>query len=204
MSISKFLTSLLVLTLVLSLATPVWAVVFTNPAAITLPDATTIGSANLYPSGVAVSGMTGTITTVTMTLNNITHTFPDDLDMLLVGPTGANLVVLSDVGGSDDRTNTTITLDDAAAASLPDGIGYAPGTYKPTNIGAGDAFNAPAPAPSANTTMAAAFAGTDPNGTWNLFVADDLGADMGTIGNGWSLTITTSGSPATTFTNGTT
>lgn len=199
----KLLKSLMVMTLMFSLAAPAWAVVFTNPAAITATDATTIGSANPYPSNISVSGLSGTITTVTLTLNNLNHTFPDDLDMLLVGPTGANLIVMSDNGGSDDMSNTTITLDDGAAASLPDGTKYANGSFKPTNIGTGDTWNAPAPVASANTTFAAAFAGTSPNGTWSLYVVDDLGADMGTVGNGWSLTITTSGSPATTFTSGT-
>jgi subtilisin-like proprotein convertase family protein len=188
--------------LMLALLTPAWAVVFTNPAAITINDATTIGSANPYPSTINVTGLTGTITNVTVTLNNINHTFPDDLDILLAGPAGGNLILMSDVGGSDDMTNQTVTFDDAAANSLPDAVHYSTGTFKPTNIGAGDTWNAPAPAPSANTTLAAAFGGTDPNGAWTLYVADDLGVDMGVIGNGWNVTVTTTNNAATTFTNG--
>jgi subtilisin-like proprotein convertase family protein len=185
--------------MVLSLSVPAWAVVFTNPASITINDATAIGTASSYPATINVSGLTGTVTNVTLTLNNMNHTFPDDLDIMLAGPTAANLIVVSDNGGSDDMSNTTITIDDAAAAVLPDAVRYNSGSFKPSNIGAGDTWTAPAPAPSVNTTMAATFNGTDPNGAWNLWVADDLGVDMGVIGNGWSLTITTSGSPATTF-----
>ncbi len=202
---SRSLASGLAFLLALTLTVPAWAGgggVFTNPATITINDATAIGTGNPYPATIAVSGLTGTTTNVTVTLSNVNHTFPDDFDILLVSPTGGNLILMSDVGGSDDLSNTTITLDDAAANSLPDALKYTNGPFKPTNIGAGDTWPAPAPAPSASTTFAAAFNGADPNGNWNLFVADDLGVDMGVIGNGWSLTITTSGSSATTFSNG--
>ena len=30
----------------------------------------------------------------------------------------------------------------------------------------------------------------NPNGTWSLYVVDDLGADVGTITGGWALNIT--------------
>lgn len=197
-SIAKLLT----LVLMTALASPAFAVVFTNATAITINDATAIGTGNPYPSNIAVSGLTGTVTNVTVTLNNFNHTFPDDTDVMLVAPNGNNLILMSDVGGSGKITNTTLTFDDASAASLPDATKLFTGAYKPTNIGTGDTFPAPAPVPSANTTLAAAFNGIDPNGTWSLYVIDDLGADMGVFGNGWSLTATTSGSSATTFSNG--
>ena len=199
----SFGAQLLAMTLITALAAPAFAVVFTNPASITVNDATAIGIGNPYPANMAVSGLTGTATNVTVTLSNINHTFPSDLDLLLVAPGGNNLIIMSDVGGGADITNTTITLDDAAAATLP-ATQLMTGTFKPTNVGTGDTFPAPAPAPSSNTTLGTAFNGIDPNGTWSLYVVDDLGVDMGTLGNGWSLTITTTGSVATTFTNGAT
>lgn len=48
------------------------------------------------------------------------HTFPDDIDMLLVSPMGQKVVIMSDVGGSTDVNNVAVTLDDAAASALPD------------------------------------------------------------------------------------
>jgi Ca2+-binding RTX toxin-like protein len=48
---------------------------------------------------------------------------------------------------------------------------------------------APAPLDSGATTLAT-FNGSDPNGTWRLFVADDEGSDSGWIGGGWCLGIT--------------
>jgi subtilisin-like proprotein convertase family protein len=184
------------------MASPAFAVVFSNPASITVNDAVAVGAGNPYPSNIAVSGLTGTVTNVTVTLNNLTSTFPDDTDVLLVAPNGNNLILMSDTGGSDDITNTTLTFDDAAATTLPDATKLLTGAFKPTNVGTGDTFPAPAPAPSANTTLATSFNGIDPNGTWNLYVVDDLGADMGVFGNGWTITLTTSGSAATTFSNG--
>ena len=137
-----------------------------------------------------MAGLAGTITKVTVALNGVSHTFPDDIDILLVGP-GGNLIIMSDVGGSTAVTGITLTLDDAAAAGLPDTGPLVSGTFKPTNIRAGDPFAAPAPAPSANTTFSATFNGTSANGTWSLYVVDDLGGDSGSISGGWSVTITT-------------
>ncbi len=189
--------------LILTLIAPAWAVVFTNPATITINDATAIGTGNPYPANITVAGMTGNITNVRLTLENINHTFPDDLDIMLVAPGGNNLIVMSDVGGSDDAFFRNITIDDAAPTALPDSTTLISGSFQPTNIGTGDTFPAPAPAPGVNTTLAAAFNGIAANGDWSLYVVDDLGADMGVIGNGWSITVTTAGSPATTFRNNT-
>jgi subtilisin-like proprotein convertase family protein len=120
---------LLALSFVTAIASPAFAVVFTNPASITVNDATTIGTGNPYPSNIAVSGLTGTVTNVTVTLNNLTSTFPDDTDVLLVAPNGNNLILMSDTGGSDDITNTTITFDDAAATTLPDATKLLTGVF---------------------------------------------------------------------------
>ena len=44
------------------------------------------------------------MTKVTVTLKQMTHTFPDDVDVLLVGPTGVKFILMSDVIGSTDLT----------------------------------------------------------------------------------------------------
>src|SRR4029453_6258085 len=169
---------LLIISLITFLTSPAFAVVFSNPAVITINDSAGSGTGNPYPANISVGGLTGTVTNVTVTLNNFTSTFPDDTDILLVAPNGNNLVLMSDVGGADDITNTYITLDDAAATSLPDSTKLLTGTFKPTNIVAGDPFPAPAPAPSANSTFAAAFNGIDPDGTWSLYAVNDLAGSL--------------------------
>ena len=107
---------------------------------------------------------------------------------MLVGPTGQTATVMSDVGGTTDvTTGVTLTLDDQAPAFIPDAGPLVGGAFRPSNSGSTpDPFPEPAPAPSGNVFLSA-FNGTDPNGTWHLYVADDLGADWGEIAGGWSL-----------------
>ena len=60
--------------------------------------------------------------------------------------------------------------------------------YKPTNYGTTD--NMPGPAPLGTyATSLSAFNGSDPNGTWSLYVVDDAQVDAGSITSGWSLTL---------------
>lgn len=169
-----------------------------------------------FPSTINVTGLTGTITKLTVVLNNLSVDRPDDIDLLLVGPTGANLVILSDIGGTTAAVNSvTLTLDDAAANLLPDNGPLVSGRFRPTTVNSGlvkDNFPPPAPAlgsytfaaPFGTATLASQFNGTNPNGTWSLYVVDDaLGPPTGSgglIGGGWTLDITTSATAAPTAT----
>ncbi len=72
----------------------------TSAAAMTLPagaPTTSSGPAAPYPATLAIAGMTGSITKLAVRLNGLSHTFPGDLDVLLVGPGGQHAMVLSDV-----------------------------------------------------------------------------------------------------------
>src|SRR5436190_1631340 len=162
---------------------------FTNPSAIAIPDS---GAATAYPSAINVSGTAGTISQVVVRLNGYTHTYPDDVDILLVSPTGQKVVILSDAGGGNDVNNVSLTLSDGAAAALPDSAQIVSGTFKPTNFGTTDAFPAQAPSGPYGTTFSA-FNGLSANGVWSLFVVDDAAVDQGSISGGWTLTITTAG-----------
>src|SRR6185503_17392795 len=148
-----------------------------NPTSIMINQS---GAASPYPSSLAISGLTGVVSHVTVTLNNLSHTFPDDVDILLVGPGGQNAVILSDVGGGTAVSGVTLTLDDAAASSLPDAGPLVTGTFKPTNAGPGETFPAPAPATSGGSALSV-FNGTDPNGVWSLYISDDTGGDSGSL-----------------------
>jgi hypothetical protein len=108
-------------------------------------------------------------------INGYSHTFPDDVDVLLSGPTGGtpNAIIMSDVGGSTAIANVNLTLTDTAANSLPDAGPLVSGTFKPTNIGTGDVFPAPAPVASSNTTLAV-FSGLNPNGNWSFWINDQF------------------------------
>jgi subtilisin-like proprotein convertase family protein len=164
-----------------------------NAAPILIPATGTSGPAAPYPSTINVSGITDPVTKVTVTLKNMNHTFPDDIDVLLVGPGGQKLLLMSDAGGSADIVNNTYTFDDAAAATLSDVGPLASGTFKPSNFATGDTFPAPAPVgPYPDPQLLSVFNGVNPNGTWSLFVFDDVGGDVGNINLGWELNITTS------------
>jgi subtilisin-like proprotein convertase family protein len=155
-----------------------------NPGVITIPNS---GPASPYPSTIEVAGVTGAVSKVTVTLSGLTHTFPGDLDFLLVGPGGQKAIFMSDVGGGTDVTGITLTFDDDAA---PPPAALVSGTFRPTDITPGDVFPAPAPAGPYVASLAG-FKGTNPNGTWRLFALDDAGGDLGQLAGGWSLNITT-------------
>jgi subtilisin-like proprotein convertase family protein len=176
-------------------AAPAGAAVFSNPAPIKIPATGTSGISNPYPSPIAVTGLTGAVTNASATLTGVSHTFPADIDVLLVGPSGQNVVLLADTGGGTDITNVNLTFSDAASGKVPSPI--VSGTYRPTNNGAFSGI-APAPPPPYGAALAL-FNGTVPNGTWNLYVFDDAGGDVGTIAGGWSLDLTTNGPTITAF-----
>lgn len=193
------------------------AAMFSNPNPITIVTASSSGSAtpaSPYPSTISVSGLSGAITDVNVRLNGFGHTFPDDVDMLLVSPTGARLTFMSDACGATTLSGLSLTFDDSAAAGLPDAPPCGTGTFKPTDWDGSDgsvedfafpqtatpdpALTPPYPeaAPAGSDTLASAFNGTLPNGTWKLYIVDDAGGDAGTVANGWDLFIEAGGPTA--------
>ena len=80
-----------------------------------------------------------------MTLKGIAHTWPDDIDVALVGPNGECTLLLSDIGGDVPVTAVEVTLDDTAASALPDVTQLLSGIYRPTNVGGLDGFVDPGP-----------------------------------------------------------
>ncbi len=173
---------------------------FCNPAPVRIAAFSDAGVSSPYPSNINVNGLSGVVTNVKITLNNLQHSFGNDIDILLVSPTGQKFVVVSDISGSQGFTIArTITLTDFAATNLPTtSVPVAPGAYKPTNLNTGDFFPAPAPGtpyqipePAGSATFASTFNGFDPNGTWSLYIYDDAGGGSGDLNGGWCLDITT-------------
>ncbi len=161
---------------------------FSNPTAIVIPDS---GAAEPYPSTIDVAGVTGTVGRVSVTLSNMTHTFVNDVDVLLVGPLGQKVVLMSAAGGEFGVTNTTFTLDDTAADVLPEtGRILDAASYRPASYNSALAFPGSAPAGPYATALST-FSGSDANGTWSLYVADHTPGDRGTVVSGWSLAVQT-------------
>lgn len=169
-------------------AAPAGAQTFSNPTPVAIGPAA--GAASVYPSDILVSGVVEPVGELRVTLADFGHSWPADVDVLLVGPEGQNLILMSDVGSSIDVSGLTLVFDDAAPAALGTGE-LSSGSWRPSNRDDGipDGFPPPAPAPSAATTLAT-FAGSDANGLWSLYVVNDgsLALDAGSIG-GWSLTL---------------
>ncbi len=156
---------------------------FSNTSGITIPLNANV--ATPYPSTIDVSGLNGPITNVTVSLNGITHSWPDDLVINLTGPQGQNVWLMVFAGGSCELWDVDLTFagnaSDPGAVMLPAGCTITSGTYVPTDWNAGDPDTAPG---------MSIFNGTDPNGTWELGVQDFYPpADGGNI-DSWSLTIT--------------
>jgi len=193
--IGVFLFSLAVFPLGLS---PAHAAVntFINSSTITIPVSGTLGKADPYPSNINVSGLAGVITDVNVSLFGIDVTREDDLDILLAGPLGQSVIVMSDTCGNTGGP-FDFTFDDEAAGPLPDSDGgdlvpCVSGTYQPSNyVGGTDPDPFDAPAPGGASAALSVFDGTVPNGTWSLYVMDDRSGSVGAITGGWSLTITT-------------
>ncbi|MEO6997472.1 MAG: Ig-like domain repeat protein [Terracoccus sp.] len=181
---------------------------FSNTTAIAIPatgSADQKGPASPYPSDIAVSGLAGSVSKVTVTFDNLTHGAVADIDAMVVSPTGQNLVVLSDVGDPNQlvtAANVNLTFDDSAPGPVPAQLILPGGTYQPTDINVvGDSFPSPAPTPSNETTLSGAFTGINPNGTWHLYVVDDASGEVGTMAGGWSLSVTTEVAAASTTTS---
>jgi hypothetical protein len=159
---------------------------FANNGQIAIPGS---GTATPYPVTVHVGRFRrAKLLDVNLSLRNFSHSFPDQVDILLVDPHGRNALVMSDVGGNDNADNLTITLDDEAGAALPLSSQLSSGTFLPTNDGAIDTLPAPAPLSSGNVALSA-FNRVNPRGQWLLYVRDDNAGDNGLIAGGWSLEI---------------
>ena len=172
---------------------------FSSNGQLDIPDAGTEGAGDPYPAIIAVDAFgkykKAKIEDVNLTLRGVSHTYPDNVDVMLARG-NQRATVMSDVGFNDDANGLHITLDDQAGASLPDGDGLASGTFRPTNEtgsmednAADDPFSAPAPAPNGNSALST-FNGAKPDGEWRLFVVDDFDNDSGELANGWKLEIT--------------
>jgi len=160
---------------------------FGNSTGIFIPDS---GPATPYPSTIEVSGLTGSTGKITATLSNFNHSFPNDVQALLVGPTGQKAVLMAGTGGPYVVTNATLVFDDAAIGYLPASNQIVSGVFKPTDNLSLPLFPSPAPT-GPYTSVLSVFNGTIPNGTWSLYVFDNSPGDSGVIAGGWSLDVTT-------------
>jgi subtilisin-like proprotein convertase family protein len=174
-----WLSSIAIAALIASAGAQTYTYTVTGP--FSLPGAGTSGPLSVYPIVFNVPD-SGLIARVAITLGGLSHTYFDDIDALLVGPSGTAVQFLSDAGGSSDP-NGDYTFDDVnGTAPLPDSstTNLPPGVYTSSNYPANtaDSFPAPAPGPPYAFSLTAFF-GEQMQGTWSLYIVDDAGGDVG-------------------------
>ncbi|MDA7916362.1 S8 family serine peptidase [Verrucomicrobia bacterium] len=148
------------------------------------------GAGSPNPSVINVMGRIGVVDDISVTLSDLSHSFPSDLDVLLVGPDGQSVVLMSDAIGGSALTSESLTFNGSASSSLPKTGTVTTGTYRPTDYveSVPDQFGYGG---TVGTGDLSSFDGTDPNGDWSLYIWDDVDGDTGMLAGGWSISIVT-------------
>jgi subtilisin-like proprotein convertase family protein len=118
-------------------------------------------------SDLALTG-NGTVTDVTVTIGQLTHTFDGDLTIEIVSPTGKRVTLFNRRGSSGDNLTNTV-FSDAAATAIGSGVAPFTGSFRPE-------------------TPLAAMVGEPAAGTWKLAVVDGALQDTGTLGS-WGASV---------------
>ena len=168
------------------------ATTFTNAGSITIND---YAAATPYPSSILVSGLGGSIGDVNVSLNGLSHPYPSDISILLVGPSSQRLLLMSHCGDAYSASSLNLTFDDSAPSLMPVSAPLQSGSFRPSQYFTVPTFPAPAPAGPYGTTLSV-FDGSNPNGTWSLFVIDTAFLHVGLISGGWSLDLATVPEPS--------
>ena len=113
-----------------------------------------------------------------------TH-LPERSRYLLVSPEGRAVMLISDVGSGTDWVSQRFVLDDCAPRLLAD-LPVTSGRFRPSNFLGNDEMPAGAPAGNYGNTLSD-FNFSSTNGTWSLYVNDDVASDGGVI-HSWSIT----------------
>lgn len=143
------------------------------------------GPSSPYGVPIVVSGVTGPLVSLQLFVDNLTHPSPPDLDILLQGPGGESIIAQSDVGPTSIPIPISYFLRQYAPSLLDS---FQDGAYAPTSRSPADAFPAPAPPgphaeapPEGTASFSDVFDGTDPIGTWRVFIVDDSPGGTGTL-----------------------
>ncbi|MES2933900.1 MAG: InlB B-repeat-containing protein [Pseudomonadota bacterium] len=157
-------------------------------AAIPIPDGTVESDGAEVGASIAVVGLSGAVSRVTLSIDGTTcnttdgstavgidHTYVGDLRITLRSPTGTEVVVINQIG-TFGKNFCQIVLDDfSAGPSIQDANAAAApfsGSWKPSGL-------------------LSAFVGEFANGTWTLLAQDIYPGDTGSL-RAWTINIATS------------
>lgn len=147
---------------------------FTNTTSVAILDTSVVTST------LNVAGLASPIFDVNVKVN-LNHTFLSDLRVTLISPSGAQVILANQIGGSGDNFVNTV-FDDEASVAIASGTAPFTGSFRPSQPLSG-------------------FDNLTGNGTWTLQIEDLAGGDTGTLLN-WELTISTSEQFGTVRANG--
>ncbi|MGA4645261.1 hypothetical protein [Limisphaera sp. 4302-co] len=166
------------------------AMLWVVPQPIIIPSS---GRASRYPATIEVFGMPTNVLWVEVTLAGLSHNRPEDLDILLVSPSGAKIMLMSDAGGSFAVTNATLVFH-------PYWMGYPTppenspipsnfeSHYRAANHGEQETQLPGAPAGPYSTDLdILRLTDPAPNGVWKLYIYDDKSGQTGVVQDSWSL-----------------
>jgi len=131
---------------------------------------------------VAESGTIGTDATLDAVVIDIMHTWANDLEIVLVSPSGTEVALSTDNGGSSGLdTQAILTFTDSAADHSGAWNSGAPAaSYRAEG---GPTAHPVADSDDIGVNMNDEFAGESITGDWTLRVYDDTAADTGTVYN---------------------
>jgi len=156
----------------------------------------TNGPALRYPATIEVFGMRTNFVWVEVRLDELTHDRAEDLDILVVSPSGHKVILMSDAGGSN-------RVDKATLVFYPNWIGWPPppetnaipshgeSHYRCRNYGEWERqletqppYVAP---PGPYLEDLDVVRGSNPNGIWRLYIYDDSTNKAGVLEGSWTI-----------------
>jgi CSLREA domain-containing protein len=166
------------------------------------------GAADVYPSTMTVAYVPFIMFSMRVTVYDYVTAVPANVSFLLVGPGGQKFILMANAGGLSSSGPATLTFLDTAGQIVPFNGPLATGDFEPTSFNSVADFPAPAPAGPYNLpgstiggtgaqmmggSPGGTFIGTDPNGTWKLYVREQAPpppfAPSTVVGNisGWGI-----------------
>src|ERR1041385_8489102 len=175
---------------------------------------TLFGKATPYGTVITVPAGSGTVTGVSVRLNGVASngvagSLTQNMGLVLVSPTGANLELMRFVGDGSPASNETlsnviINIADANATAMPSPVTAFGGTgttfnFKPGSYSNGAAATYQSPAPASpnhaatlgSSTLTGVFSGVAASGAWTLYLGDRSNLDSVSY-TSWDLILTVS------------
>lgn len=150
--------------------------------------------ADQYPAEINIQGMTGPISSlpgaIQVDINELITVRSDSVSFVLVGPTGAALLLQGNAGYDSQPAAISYTISDSGTTRMSEDRLIAGTVYQPTRVlgfpnfpspGPGTTYNDPGRSCCVGATFGSTFGGTDPNGVWKLY-ARHQGTNLSGLG----------------------